>query len=220
MTAIIEGDYSKYPASIREVFPHLAGEACELRDSWTVYSHLFMEKKELTDRLGERLGGVLGIFQSLLQDQMFLSIARLTDKDSRAQTNLSLWSLLPSVADARDADFGKKVETSLNQICAVAAGVRKHRHKRIAHFDLGVSLSTAILPVVTFEEIRRVLEQIETFLNLFYWEFETHDDALRRSFGIRHYLPGRSHCLQGGSLRSSRSRRCDSQVRMEKKAEK
>lgn len=135
MTATIEGDYLKYPISIREVFPLLEGAACELRDSWEVYSHLFMENKEFTDAMEERLGGVLRVFQSLLQDEMFLSIARLTDKDSRAQTNLSLWSLLASIPDARDASFGDKVRISLDQIYAAAASIRKHRHKRIAHFD-------------------------------------------------------------------------------------
>ena len=172
MTATIEGDYSKYPISIREVFPLLEGAACELRDSWEVYSHLFMEKKEFTDAMEERLGGVLRVFQSLLQDEMFLSIARLTDKDSRAQTNLSLWNLLASIPDARDASFGEKVRISLDQIYAAAASIRKHRHKRIAHFDFSVSLGAAKLPVVIFKEIRGVLEQIETFLNLFHWEFE------------------------------------------------
>ena len=174
MTTTIEGDYSKYPVSIREVFPHLAGEACELRQSWVVYSHLFMEKKEFTDAMAERLGGVLVMFQSLLQDAIFLSIARLTDKkDMNGKTNLSLWCLVASVQDARNAIiFGNKVKNSLDQIYADAANIRKHRHKRLAHFDLSVSLSTVALPDVVFTEIRSVMEQIEAFLNLFYWEFE------------------------------------------------
>jgi len=172
MTATITGDYSKYPASIREVFPCLAGEVCDLRQAWEVYSHLFMQEKDLTETMAERLGGVLGMFQSMLQDEMFLSIARLTDRDSRIQANLSFWSLLAAIPDAHDAGFEQKVRSALDRVCAAANGVRKHRHKRIAHFDLGVSLSSAILPVVTFKEIREVLEQIESFLNLFYWEFE------------------------------------------------
>jgi AbiU2 len=172
MTTTIEGDFSKYPISIQKVFPHLAGEACELRQSWVIYSHLFMEKKKFTDAMAERLGGVLVMFQSLLQDAMFLSIARLTDKDSHGQTNLSLWGLLAAIPDTRNANFGDKVKNSLDQIYAAAADIRKHRHKRLAHFDLSVSLSTAVLPVIVFTEIRSVMEQIETFLNLFYWEFE------------------------------------------------
>jgi hypothetical protein len=172
MTATIAGDYSKYPISIREVFPHVTGEACELRDWWEVYSHLFMEKEDLTEAMDERLGGVLRIFQSLLQDEMFLTITRLTDKDSRAQKNLTLWRLLDSIPDARDAGFGDKVRSSLEQIYKAAASIRTHRHKRIGHSGLSESLGTEILPIVTFNEIRGVLEQIEEFLNLFCWEFE------------------------------------------------
>jgi hypothetical protein len=172
MPVTITGDYSKYPPSIRTVFPYVAGEVCELRQAWEIYSHLFMAEKKRTDAMAERLGGVLGMFQDLLQDQMFLSIARLTDKDSRSQANLSLWSLPASIPDARDTDFNEKVTRSLDQISAAAATVRKHRHKRIAHFDLSTSLSAALLPVVTFKEMRCVIELIEAFLNLFFWEFE------------------------------------------------
>ena len=64
------------------------------------------------------------------------------------------------------------MKNSLDQIYADAANIRKHRHKRLAHFDLSVSLSTVALPDVVFTEIRSVMEQIEAFLNLFYWEFE------------------------------------------------
>jgi len=133
-----------------------------------------MENKELTEVLGEALGGLLGMFQALLQDEVFLSIARLMGRDSRSQENLSLWTLWTlheSVPYARDAGFWDRVKSALDQIDEAAANVRKHRHKRIAHFDLPVTLGKAILPAVTFKEIRELLEQIEAFLNLFYWEF-------------------------------------------------
>ncbi len=172
MPATITGDYSKYPASIRAVFPYLAGETCELRQTWEVYSHLFMEKEELTEEMAERLGGVLGTFQSMLQDEMLLSITRLTDKDSNMPQNLSLWRLTAAIPDVGDPGFGQNVTRTLDAIWAATADIRKHRNKRIAHFDLRVSLSSAILPVVTFKEIHALLEQIESFLNLFNWQFE------------------------------------------------
>lgn len=172
MTAIVTGDYSKYPASIRDLFPRLAGETCGLRQAWEVYERLFMERKTLTDALVENLGGVLGMFQSMLQGELFLSIARLTDRDSHIQPNLSLWSLLAAIPDSPDAGFGPNVTRELDELCVAAASVRKHRHKRIAHLDLNASTNNAVLPVVTFREIFSVLQKIEAFLNLFYWEFE------------------------------------------------
>jgi len=131
-----------------------------------------MSDKARTELLANRLGGVLRMFQSLLADEMTLSISRLTDKDSRAQTNLSLWALQAAIPDAKDAEFGKNVNGALDQIIKDATSIRKHRHKRLAHYDLAVSLSAEILPTVTFNDIRKVVEKIEALLNLFYWEFE------------------------------------------------
>jgi NTP pyrophosphatase (non-canonical NTP hydrolase) len=173
MPAIITGDYSRYPDSIRKVFPYLVGETCELRQGWQVYERLFMEDRTRTELLSKHLGGVLGMFQTLLQDNIFLSIARLTDKESgRSQSNLSLWALEAALPAAKNPDFGVKVQDFLTAISKAADNVRKHRHKRLAHFDLKVSLKEAVLPVVTFKELWSLIEQVESLLNLFYGEFE------------------------------------------------
>lgn len=131
-----------------------------------------MDDERLTKAMSEQLGGVLGLFQNMLQDEMFLSIARLTDKGNRHQPNPSLWCLDEAAPFASDPMFSAKVSQSLGEILAAAENIRKHRHKRIAHFERGVSIKAIVLPVVTFTEIRTVVELIEAHLNLFYWEFE------------------------------------------------
>jgi len=103
---------------------------------------------------------------------MFLSVARLTDTDTRHQPNLSVWTLRDAVPSAKSSDFAAKVDTSLNKIWDAAADIRTHRHKRIAHFDRNVGLKVASLPVVQFGAFKTVLEMIEDYLNLFFWEFE------------------------------------------------
>ena len=190
MTTALTGDFSKYPASIRGLFPHLAGETLQLREAWVVYAHLFMEKKEFTDIMAERLGGILGMFQNLLQDEMFLSIARLTDKDSCGQTNLSLWRLLVAIPEARDDNFAHNVLIAMDQIYESACNIRKHRHKRIGHFDLNISLGDAILPRVAFKEIRILLERIEAFLNVFSREFD--DTTIRYDFISGHEITSKA----------------------------
>lgn len=172
MPAALNGDFQKYPEAIREPLSYVAGETCELRQAWAVYHRLFMEDKRLTALLSHQLGGVLGLFQTTLQDEMFLSVARLTDKDNRHQPNLSLWTLRDAVPFAKSPQFAADVDESLRVVCDIAAAVRKHRHKRIAHFDRDVSLKVTPLPVVKFAEIKTVLETIEGYLNLFFWEFE------------------------------------------------
>ena len=172
MISTISGDYSKYPASIRDAFPCLAGETMELGQAWGVYSRLFMEEQSRTELFASRLGGVLGMFQNQLQDELFISIARLTDKDSRDQENLSLWSLLVAIPETADETFSASVTDKLNAIYSAAYGIRKHRHKRLAHFDKNTNLKLSVLPVVTFREIREIITLMEEFLNVFYWQFE------------------------------------------------
>jgi hypothetical protein len=65
-----------------------------------------------------------------------------------------------------------KVEQALADISATAKNIRNHRHKRIGHFDRHVSLKEVELPKVTLAEIRTLIELIEKYLNLFFWEFE------------------------------------------------
>lgn len=172
MPATVQGDHSKYPDSIRKVFPMLSGETMELRQSYKVYSRLFMENQGLTTLMGKSLGGLMGMFQSLLQDEMFLSIGRLTDQDSRSQPNMSLWRLFDSVPDADSPDYESKLSTAFESLRVAVTEIRKHRHKRIAHFDLNVSTQAAVLPEVTFLKLKDVIAQIEELLNIVYWEFE------------------------------------------------
>jgi len=69
MPAIVTGDYSEYPEPIREVFPYIYGEACEIRSNWQVYHHLFMCSQDRTDQLGRHLGPLLGIFQAQIEEE-------------------------------------------------------------------------------------------------------------------------------------------------------
>src|SRR4030095_13074195 len=96
--------------------------------------------------MDQRLGELLGLVQTVSQDAMFLSIARLTDKDNRSQPNLSVWCLEEAIPFAESPGFENKVRKSLDSIRAAADKIRKHRHKRIAHFDRNVSLKAELLP--------------------------------------------------------------------------
>ena len=171
MPAKVTADYSKYPASIRDVMPYVEGEVTELRDCWQIYHFLFMDNQQKTTFLAERFGPLLAILQNLLGEQMILSIARLTDKDSKTQRNLSLWSLIDATPSAKSKDFPQKVHSAVTSISATAANIRKRRHKEVAHFDREVSIGASPPPPVLLKELRMAHEQMEEFLNLFHWEF-------------------------------------------------
>jgi len=175
--AKVTGDYSQYPASIRDVIPYVEGEVIGLRNCWQVYHALFMDDERKTAFFGERFGPMLVFFQNLLGKEMILSIARLTDKDSKNQRNLSLWALTEASQFAKDKDFSLMVQKSLDRIDAAVQNIRKRRHKDIAHLDLAVSIGKAPLPEVLLKELKSSLEQMEEFLSLFHTEFaKTHVD--------------------------------------------
>ena len=165
MPAVSLGDYSKHPEPLRDVLPYLEGEVCDLHSCYAVFRYLFMESEARTVEFGKRLGGLLGTYQALLQDDMIVGVSRLMDRDTGKQKNLTFWSLLercrqwdPRVA----ADVASLVDTLNNHV----AEIRIHRHKRLAHFDLSTSLGQSKLPTVTFLRIKECVTQMEEVLNL------------------------------------------------------
>lgn len=172
MATNLEGDYSKYPEVIREAFSGIAGETCDLRQTWLIYHRLFMDDERLTQVMSEQFGPLFGVLQAALEDLLFLSVSRLTDKDNPRQPNLSVWTLKAAVPFSITPTFAATVDAALGEIWKLAADLRLHRHKRVAHFDRDVGLKIAPLPEVKLIAFRAVLESIERYLNLFFWEFE------------------------------------------------
>ncbi len=147
------------------MFPYIYGEACDIRSTWEVYAHLFMSVPERTEMLGKYLGGLIGVFQQQIQDDIFVSIGRLTDKDRRDQKNLSLWRFAESCSEW-DPQFGAELKSKVAELELSVKDIRLHRHKRLAHFDLSVSLKEAMLPVVTFQQLRGAIDRIEAIVNM------------------------------------------------------
>lgn len=168
----LDGDYSRYPEVIRGTFSRVAGETCDLRQTWLIYHHLFMDDERLTNVMIDGLGPLFGVLQSMLEDALFLSVSRLTDKDNPRQPNLSVWALREAIPFSSGSTFAADVDAALAEIWRIAADLRLHRHKRIAHFDRSVGLKLTPLPEVKLITFEAVLEAIERYLNLFFWEFE------------------------------------------------
>jgi len=164
----MQGDFSQYPSPIKEIYPYFFGEVCELHSQWQVYHHLFMDKKARTEQFGRYLGGIAGYYQSFLQDEMILTIGRLTDPDNPSQQNLGFPSLCHACA-GWDAELGRALAPKLAELQTHVEAMRKHRHKRLAHYDLKTSLGAATLPTVTLGHIREAIEQMEQMVQLVGW---------------------------------------------------
>ena len=173
MFAVIEGDYSKLPERIREIFKLLEEHVLELHEGYGVYSHLFMKSEQKTETLAAYTGATLAWIQNLLQDAMCLQIAKLTDPDNRKQENLSIYKLAElGVPLSRDpVSFDARVKAAQNSIKQAVDNIRTHRHKRLGHFDLEVSLEESLAPLPVFQEIHHAIELLGQFLTMFHREY-------------------------------------------------
>ena len=166
MTAArIDGDFSEFPEEFRDVLPYVYGELCELRSNWEVYRELFMREEVFTTTLAEVYGPTLGVLQRLLEESLFLSIGCLTDRNASRNMNLSMWSLTDRV-HAWNPEVASEMRTVLDGVEERLSRIRKHRHKRLAHFDLSTSLGLQKLPKVTYQEIRETMEALEKAINV------------------------------------------------------
>lgn len=159
------GDFQKYPAPLRDVLPHLIGEVCDIYGCWNSYRHLFMTNEARTHEYGRRLDSVLGWLQQYLQDDMIISVTRLMDKDVGKQRNLTMWSLVER-CHQWDPSVASEVESLLDALALHISDIRLHRHKRIAHFDLPVSLGHTQLPHLPLSRLRESFEQLAHVLNV------------------------------------------------------
>jgi AbiU2 len=173
MFVSIEGDYSKLPESIRGIFKLLEEHVLGLHEGYGVYRHLFMKSEHKTDTLAAYTGATLAWFQNFLQDAMCLQIAKLTDPDNRVQENLTIHKLAElGVPLSRDPiSFGARVKGSQKGIEQAVKNIRTHRHKRLGHFDLDVSLKESLVPLPVFQEIHHAIELLGQFLTMFHQEF-------------------------------------------------
>lgn len=165
MPSIVTGDFSEYPQPIKEVFPYIYGEVCEARSNWEIYQHFFMSNEDRTCQLGEYLGPVIGMFQYQTEENLIFSIRRLLDRDTRGQRNLSFWTLLEGCSSL-DAKFSSKLKNDIELLDRTTSALKAHRHKRIAHYDLDVSLERAVLPTVLLSDISKAIELMESIVNL------------------------------------------------------
>lgn len=171
MPTKLTADYADFPECIQKALPYIIGETLELRSNWEVYSHLFMEEESFTELLADKLGGILGYFQGMLQDELFMSISRLTDKYSKSNRNLSIAQLIKSVEYFSTTGEGERLKAQIEEIFNLAENIRKHRNKRIGHFDYRTSINELELPMVRLSEIKEVIVKFEEVINILYWEF-------------------------------------------------
>ncbi|MEX0707659.1 MAG: hypothetical protein WD078_06805 [Woeseia sp.] len=149
---------------------------------WQIFCQLYDSGPESIDAMNRRGSNVFQLLQTLIIDDIVLSLARLTDKASVGRNvNASLPYLLDQASRYLDQNDHTILEASLADLTREVVRIRNHRNKALAHVDLRSALHADRLPRLTYDELESAMAKCKQFMSdltavLFGWS--THYDVL------------------------------------------
>lgn len=157
------------PSEINEIFEKIKEEVQWLHIHWAYYKELFLGSKLRIDLMNESAPLFFYINQTLLLNEVILSVCKLTDpaQSSHDKENMSLDKVLQLIEkEKKNDDLVNKLKTVLAGIKSKKDPFKKHRDKRIAHKDMAVVMSTeGTIPDISVEMIDNILDEIIEYIN-------------------------------------------------------
>jgi exopolyphosphatase/guanosine-5'-triphosphate,3'-diphosphate pyrophosphatase len=152
-------------AEIRKLFHRIHEEALLLFYRWKIYRQLFAGGHENLDLLNRSGSNVFVLLQDLIQENIFLTLCRLTDPEKTgAYENLSLRNLLGKAETVFEANACTDLRGKLQELAKATDKLRVHRSKRIAHLDLTHAINPELLPAVQYAEVEEALSSLESVM--------------------------------------------------------
>jgi AbiU2 len=183
MIARVEPD-EQIPEKFREIYSHLAGKLIQTHGAFEELMLLF-GTKEVVNVLNATAPAFFVRHERLLVDSIVLSLSRMTDEKSSGsgrnrQQNLTLGRLL-ELPDTQSQQLRQELAKKWTKIRKIAEQLRPYRHKFLAHSDLAqhLSRSTKLATNISIGLIKKLLEQINDFLNTFDYFFTSIETTYR-----------------------------------------
>ena len=176
------------PGSLKSLFEELETEVVWLHGRWIIYRQLFGTSEERVDLLNASAGTFFQVLQTLMLDDVSLSIGRLADSaGSGSRRNVSLRALLEDDAVRQDPGL---VSTLVAQIELVDRNTQPFctlRHKRVAHRDLKHALGVdgSMLPAVSRTQVESALLHIRNVMNSVHVHFGGGETAYEQFWMIQ-----------------------------------
>lgn len=131
-------------SELGEVYHAIVAEAAYLNSKWADYLTLY-DSKDRVDLLNKAAPAFFGRHQHMCVEDMFLHIARLTDKPyTGKKANLTVSQLVGLVTDPR---FTQHLQSLLVTAEQKAEFCRDWRNRKIAHNDFDLALGRAAVPL-------------------------------------------------------------------------
>lgn len=169
------GRSSQTPPDVLDIFESLSSEVVWLHLRWILYCQLYCTNPERIELLNNTAALFFQQLQQVLFQDLVLGLCRLTDPlKSVDKDNLVLQQLCQRLDESRYPTLSANLNQRLNHIKDKCAAFRKHRHRRIAHLDLGAKLNPTKnpLPTISKEMVENALKEIRDFMNEFEVSFK------------------------------------------------
>ncbi|MEO7862878.1 MAG: hypothetical protein ABIU05_21060 [Nitrospirales bacterium] len=159
------------------LFNCIHGEVVQLFYRWKIFRQLFGSGEENLNLLNKSGSNVFALFQRLTEDNISLTLCRLTDPERTGPyENLSIRNFLGRIEAVLNAKVREDLRGKLAKLEAATEKLRVHRSKRIAHLDLSHALKPELLPSLQYGDLQdalKLLESIMRDLHLFVFNADT-----------------------------------------------
>jgi hypothetical protein len=174
------------PEPVYEVFDRIRKEVLWMHVTWTIYRQLFAHSEQRIELLNKCGGLAFRIFEETLWDGIQLSLTKLTDPaTSFGKDNLTFEQLQARLEKSEDTTPCAKLRNLLDGLKDKCAAVRRHRNKRLAHFDLKTAMQDgANLDPISRRMIEEVLSLVREYMNIIDSHYDQNDTKYEQVLGI------------------------------------
>ncbi len=161
---------SAMPEGVGALYCDLWNRVANLHLAWNAYVQLFGKDEETVATLNQCAGSFIGRLQRILENEVFLSISRLTDpaRSGPARRENATFDLIRErVGAGGDQALSEKLAERRREVRNLARGIVLQRNRRIAHADLEAALhiGDSVLPGVSRQRVTQVLSAIRAFMH-------------------------------------------------------
>jgi len=121
---------------LKKAFSAISEEVFQLNYRWKLHDQLFDGGPENVEILNVSGSNVFALFQSLIIENTVLVISKLVDPSNQGNNkNASLFYVVEGLSKLQGIEKMAEINERINELKDNCKNLRKHRCKRIAHFD-------------------------------------------------------------------------------------
>ena len=156
------------PVDAANLAHELWQDICALQSTWACFLKLFADSQATIELMNESGRPFFHLIQQLIQHEIYLGIARLTDPaNTRGRVNISLAALIEQIRLNGHEEAAEKLTRRLTQLMERVEPIREQRNRILAHSDLQdtLTLRNEGLPGVAKAELDEIIEEISGMFN-------------------------------------------------------